>query len=495
VFEEKIIILKKKGIQSMLFARKLVFIILGIFFTGFLINNPNVLALDNAADLSEIQFSPSDRILILAPHPDDEVIGCGGVIQRALKLNIPLQVVFLTYGDNNQWSFLLYRKHPVIMPKSVQLMGQIRRTEAIEADKYLGVSLEKMIFLGYPDFRTLKIWLAHWGDRLPMRSMLTKVSAVPYANAYRPGALYKADEILKDLTNVITAFKPTKIFVSHPADHNPDHQSLYLFTRVALWNLEDEFKPELYPYLVHFKKWPKPYGYLPQIRLIPPGFFNQKIIWQTLTLTAEEIAEKNTAIKKHRSQYKSSAKYLLSFIRANELFGDFPVMKLATSTDIIPLAGQHKDSSEDLPDELLDKERAVFVGVEEEFLKIENNALVFNLKLSRPLGESTGVSMYLFGYKKNTPFSAMPKIHIQFGMVDHKIFDQDKRLVSDLIQVERKAKEIKIIVPLTLMADPERILTSVRTYAGAVPLDWVAWRTLELEKDSKLMPEISEIKH
>ncbi|MFH1061361.1 MAG: hypothetical protein V1747_00540 [Candidatus Omnitrophota bacterium] len=90
--------------------------------------------------------------------------------------------------------------------------------------------------------------------------------------------------------------------------------------------------------------------------------------------------------------------------------------------------------------------------------------------------------MYLFGYKKNTPFSAMPKIHIKFKMVEHKIVDQDRKLPLNLIQVERKAKEIKVSIPLELLSSPERILTSVRTYAGAVPLDWVAWRVLELQK-------------
>ena len=77
--------------------------------------------------LSRIDLRRDDRILILAPHPDDEVLGCGGIIQTAVKMKLPLEVVFLTYGDNNQWSFFVYRKHPVIMPKAVRKMGEIRR--------------------------------------------------------------------------------------------------------------------------------------------------------------------------------------------------------------------------------------------------------------------------------------------------------------------------------------------------------------------------------
>ena len=61
-----------------------------------------------------VSLSPSDRILILAPHPDDEVLGCGGIIQKSVAMKRPVHVVYLTYGDNNEWSFLIYRKHPEI---------------------------------------------------------------------------------------------------------------------------------------------------------------------------------------------------------------------------------------------------------------------------------------------------------------------------------------------------------------------------------------------
>ncbi len=428
----------------------------------------------------ELLLSPQDRILILAPHPDDEVIGCGGVIQKAKDMNLPLKVVFMTYGDNNQWSFMVYRKHLVVMPKAVRQMGLIRHDEALDAAKVFGVDPEQLIFLGYPDFRTLEIWYSHWKDRPAAKSMLTEVSAVPYENAYRPGAPYKADEILKDITAIIREFKPTKIFLSHPGDHNPDHRSLYLFTRVALWDMKNELRPGLYPYLVHFKKWPKPYGYKPDMELLPPALFMNKADWKTLPLKEQEVMKNYTAIQKHRSQYRSSAKYLLSFIRANELYGDLPVVDLRSQEDRVSLAYSRDEYLKELPEGLLDKEREEFVGVEEEFLKVENGSLVFTLKLSRPLGEAAGVSLYLFGYREDMPFSELPKIHIRFGMVEHKVFDQNRSLPAGSIQVERKPKEITMRVPLKLLGSPGRILTSVRTYTGALPLDWTAWRILEL---------------
>ena len=41
------------------------------------------------------------RVLMLAPHPDDESLGTGGLIQRATRAGGEVHVVFVTDGDNN----------------------------------------------------------------------------------------------------------------------------------------------------------------------------------------------------------------------------------------------------------------------------------------------------------------------------------------------------------------------------------------------------------
>ena len=92
-------------------------------------------------NIEKVVFSPTDRILVLAPHPDDEVLGAAGVIQQAVAMNFPVKVAFLTYGDSNQWSFLLYRKHPVVWPAAVENMGLVRHDEAVNASRILGVTI------------------------------------------------------------------------------------------------------------------------------------------------------------------------------------------------------------------------------------------------------------------------------------------------------------------------------------------------------------------
>ena len=41
----------------------------------------------------------AERVLIIAPHPDDEVIGCGGVILNYLEQGSDVTVVIVTNGE------------------------------------------------------------------------------------------------------------------------------------------------------------------------------------------------------------------------------------------------------------------------------------------------------------------------------------------------------------------------------------------------------------
>ena len=51
-----------------------------------------------AAGIPPIEpFERSDRVLIISPHPDDDIIGCAGVIQRALKAGAKVKVVYTTW--------------------------------------------------------------------------------------------------------------------------------------------------------------------------------------------------------------------------------------------------------------------------------------------------------------------------------------------------------------------------------------------------------------
>ena len=434
--------------------------------------------LDEAAPGFFPPLRASDRILVLAPHPDDEVLGCGGVIQEAVARHLPLRVVFFTYGDNNQWSFFVYRKHPVLDPAAVQRMGLVRHDEAVAATGVLGVAPEQLTFLGYPDFGTLQIWKSHWGTQPPFTSMLTRVTAVPYPNARRPGTPYKGEEILEDLTAILQEFQPTRVFVSHPGDHMPDHAALYLFTRVALWDLEPQLRPALYPYLIHFRRWPRPRRFRPEELLTPPVLPQDDLVWPSLALTPAQVARKREAIQAHRSQYRATPAYLLSFIRPNELFGDFPPVDLGARASFGPSKGAEDAGASESAEQLTDEERAAFVGVETRSVELTDDTLTLELEFSRPLARTVNASLYLFGYRHDQPFATMPKLHVQLDPLTAAVFDQTTRLPSAALHVARSIRTVRVSVPLQALGNPERALVSARTYLGDIPLDWTSWRML-----------------
>ena len=432
-------------------------------------------------NMGRVILSSTDRILVLAPHPDDEVLGTAGLIQQAVGMKLPVKIVFFTYGDSNEWSFLLYRKHPVLFPGAVETMGMVRHDEAIEASRILGVAPGNLTFLGYPDFGTLNIWYYHWNQRPAYTSLMTRVKAVPYKGAYRFGAPYKGEEIEKDLRQILKNFKPTKIFVSHPADHNGDHLGLYLYLRVALWDegMEDV---SLYPYLVHYLSWPKPKGFHPEKDLIPPQNLAADEVWQQYHLTPEQIVNKKKALQAHKTQYFSSPRYLLSFVKFNELFGSIPPLRLHLNESVSIISGYDKFlTTMELPEELNERERSAFVGVDWKSLRWEPENLIVTIGLSKPLAQDVEASIYFFGYNKKTPFGQMPKINVRLGVLSYSVYAQNKRLEQKEVQVKRTPNDVTISIPLKLLGYPQRILTSARTSLGNFPLDNASWVVLEMQ--------------
>jgi LmbE family N-acetylglucosaminyl deacetylase len=431
----------------------------------------------------ELTFAPNDRILILAPHPDDETIATGGVIQKAVAMGLPIRVVWLTYGDNAETAFIAYRKKAVVKGEEAQAMGLVRHDEGVAAAGVLGLQPEQLTFLGYPDFRTLVIWNEHWGDAEPCSSMFTQTSVVPYANAFRPGTPYRADEILADIKQVLREFKPTKLFVSHPGDHNPDHISLYLFTRVALWDLSDEGalpqEPELYPFLVHHPEWPLAGTSFSQA-MEPPERLAKSVAWRVNHLTPEQVERKAAALQKHATQVRMSAAYLNSFMRANELFGDLQkaVLEQGNSEEIL---GKSRLNPQAIPAQLTNAERAKWVGVERRAIWQEDDCFVTAVDFSRPIGNGVAAAVYMFGYRPDRPFAEMPKLQVRLSEGTSAVFDQSRKLVKPPVELKRGSQGFQLRVPLKFLGDPRWLMGSVRTYIRKVPLDWIAWRIIEVQ--------------
>lgn len=261
---------------------------------------------------------PDDRLLIVAPHPDDEVLGCGGLIATAVAQGIPVRVVYLTSGDGFTVAAALTARSTPNPAECLQL-GEQRAHEARRGLEALGLSADDAVFLGYPDRGLLP--MATRPNRL-YRSAATGAQCVPYPNAQSPDAPYLAPALIDDLRRAIVAFQPTRVFTTHPLDDHEDHAAAALLTREALAQAVQAGEmrtPALYYYLVHYGDWPLPQGMHPDRPLAPPlGLAHEH--WQAFWLDDAARARKRAAIHAHESQYAIMARFLNSFVRRNELF-------------------------------------------------------------------------------------------------------------------------------------------------------------------------------
>jgi LmbE family N-acetylglucosaminyl deacetylase len=79
--------------------------------------------------------------LIIAPHPDDEVFGCAGLMQQLLQQKKQVTVVILTGGEGAYNETLIDKK----------ALAAERRKLTLEAVKILGLSSENIYFLDWED--------------------------------------------------------------------------------------------------------------------------------------------------------------------------------------------------------------------------------------------------------------------------------------------------------------------------------------------------------
>ena len=97
-----------------------------------------------AAELPLLEASdlPFRRAVVVAPHPDDESLGCGTLLAALAASGGAVRVVFLTDGGAS---------HPSSGTWPRQRLAHLRRTEALAALAELGHGPEAALFLDLPD--------------------------------------------------------------------------------------------------------------------------------------------------------------------------------------------------------------------------------------------------------------------------------------------------------------------------------------------------------
>ncbi|MEO5802404.1 MAG: PIG-L family deacetylase [Verrucomicrobiota bacterium] len=222
-----------------------------------------------------------ERVLMFAPHPDDESMAAGGLLQRAVLAGARVRVVFVTNGDNNPWAQRAIERRWRIAAVERARWGERRRQEAISALACLGLPADCALFLTIPDQGVTDLLLA--GDQT----------------------------LVGRIAKEIAEFKPKLLITPALADLHRDHNSFAVILRLAFDRLNAE-----------------------QQQFTELNFFihqNQKITLPQaeveLRLSCAEQERKRQAILCHATQMKLSQRRFLAFAKETEHFAIRPQPK------------------------------------------------------------------------------------------------------------------------------------------------------------------------
>jgi N-acetyl-1-D-myo-inositol-2-amino-2-deoxy-alpha-D-glucopyranoside deacetylase len=273
------------------------------------------------------------RILVVAPHPDDEVIAPGGLTATAIASGAQVRTVVVTAGDGFKKAARLISGGP-LSPAVFRKLGTLRFPETQASFEALGVPVGDRVYLGYGDASVMAMWDEGWDTSVVARNGCT---STPYPFAYTHDAPYRGASLAADLERVIEEYDPTAIVYPDPDDNHPDHWATAAFVDYVLESRG--YAGGRYTYLAHYGHYPYPWAYLPNAYLRPPsGLVDRGTVWHDLTLTDAAREAKAAALSRHRSQLRIPHMYvyLRSFLRRNELFGTHAPARPRASTSASP---------------------------------------------------------------------------------------------------------------------------------------------------------------
>jgi LmbE family N-acetylglucosaminyl deacetylase len=270
-------------------------------------------------------LTKNTRLMVFSPHPDDETLAAGGLIQRVLSLGGSVKVVFMTSGDGFPEGVEKETRIARPTAQDYRNYGKLRKKEARQALRILGMKKEDVVFLNFPDGGLRNLLQKHWIDRRPyFRSPFTLDDRPQVDDTLLPNIEFNGEDVKREVEKLLLDFHPSIIAVADPRDRHSDHCSTYFFVAKALKAYRKNYStsdPKILTFLVHFRQWPVGSGAGMGARLNPPeGFPEEGSEWISLALSDQELANKRRCLMEYNTQMLVMGRYLMSFARANELF-------------------------------------------------------------------------------------------------------------------------------------------------------------------------------
>jgi LmbE family N-acetylglucosaminyl deacetylase len=229
--------------------------------------------------MSNTIIDKNRSIIVFAPHPDDETLGCGGTIAKKLAEGYEVIIVVMTDGR-----FLLLKSFGIDDDPSPEHVKGIRRGEVLRATKILGVPEENVIFLDFVD-----------------------------------GTLGENEEAAEEkVAEIIEKHAPSEVYFPFERDAHTDHQAANRIVRGAIEKLG--IKPMIYRYTIMHKA--AHFG--PLIEFIASIFKRDRVYVDV----SEFLPLKREAVKEFKSeltalspiQSKPHTKDFKKFLKKKEIF-------------------------------------------------------------------------------------------------------------------------------------------------------------------------------
>lgn len=280
----------------------------------------------------QLQVPGPVRLMIFAPHPDDETLSAGGLIQQVLSKGGHVRVVFVTNGDGYVDGVRREVRRTHTSRADFLEYGELRHREALQALHDLGLNASDGVFLGFPDDGIDDLWAGHWSTRRPYTSPYTRFDRPPYKESFSRRVEYAGTDLEREIITTLRDFNPDWVLVPDPRDRHPDHCTTGVFVLDALRKLRRASdapfaRTQVFTYLVHYPDYPASPAWVKEIKGAGIGgspTASRELSatgWLNLPLSAAELARKRLAMSEYRSQIQVMNPFLEQFLRSIELFG------------------------------------------------------------------------------------------------------------------------------------------------------------------------------
>ena len=279
----------------------------------------------------KFEVGPRERLLILAPHPDDETLSAAGLAQQVFDRGGTVRSVVVTAGDAYVDAIEEETGRKILTRADFYKYGEKRLEESRSAANFLGKGFLHLDLFGFSDGSIYPMLVSHWRHTHPDKSEFTGFDHVFYKTAEDKGRAQDGEDLRNELLAILNATKPTLIVFPDVMEDDSDHAALGMFALLTVdeW-LEHEKDPHADPrllaYLIHWPHWPpgsglaQPVDQSQQPLFLPDDLPLRGHSRVCVELSRQETLTKRKALAHYKTQQRIMAPFLEAFVHSNECF-------------------------------------------------------------------------------------------------------------------------------------------------------------------------------